>query len=106
MKARAVRVRLTDTPVLCNGRNAVLVNISRSGALIETTDPLAIASAVKLTLSQRSMTIELKGRIVRELKPVECPESLAHWHQFAVSFVDVPPPEVTALLRRLIANGR
>lgn len=106
MKARAVRVRLTDTLVLLNGRSAVLVNISRSGALLETQDPVLVGNSARLTLSQRSMMIELNGKIVRELEPVEHPHVPGLWRQIAICFVDVPPPEVTALLRRLIAHGR
>jgi hypothetical protein len=103
MQPRAVRVPLLETVVRFNGQDASLVNISRSGALLRMFEPVEIGADARLTLSQRSTTIEIDGKVVRArggggaaIEPDE--------HHVGVSFGSPPPPEVTALLRRLIAR--
>ncbi|MFN7985668.1 MAG: PilZ domain-containing protein, partial [Vicinamibacterales bacterium] len=96
MQPRAVRVPLLETIVRFNGREASLVNISRSGALLRMSDPVEVGSEARLTLSQRSTTIEIDGKVVRArggesalLEPGE--------RHVGVSFGSPTPHEVTAL---------
>jgi hypothetical protein len=104
MQARAVRVQLRDTFARFNGRDATLVNISRSGALLQVDETIGVGTLGRLILSQRSTTIEIDGKVVREVdRPSRSLETDAR--QVGIAFVSPNPQEVTALLRRLIAVG-
>ena len=104
MQPRAVRVPLLETYVQFKGRDAILVNISRSGALLRMREPVAVGENARLTLSQRSTTIEIDGRVVRADAGGRAPVDIGDERHVGISFVAPPPPEVTALLRRLIAR--
>ena len=104
MQPRAVRVPLLDAYVRFNGFGATLVNISRSGALVRLSEPAEVGTNARLTLSQHSMTIEIDGKVVRAVEGgaaiVDCGDD----RLVGITFVSPPPREVTALLRRLIAQ--
>ena len=102
MQPRAVRVPLIETYVRFNGVDATLVNISRSGTLLRLREPVEVGSNARLTLSQRSITIEIDGKVVRGGATIV---DIGDDRYVGISFVAPPPPEVTALLRRLIAQG-
>lgn len=103
MKPRAVRVRVRKVNVRFNGRDASVVNISRSGMLLKLSDPAPLGSKCRLTLSQRSTTIEIDGKVVRQ-DAGETGEDTDGQH-VGINFVSPPPPEVAALLRRLLTQG-
>ena len=105
MQPRAVRVPLLEAYVRFNGFDATLLNISRSGALLRLREPVEIGSSARLTLSQRSTTIEIDGKVVRAERGGAAIIDLDDDRHVGISFVAPPPPEVTALLRRLIAQG-
>ena len=68
MQPRAVRVPLLEAYVRFNGFDATLVNISRSGALLRMREPVEVGANARLTLSQRSTTIEIDGKVVRAVR--------------------------------------
>ncbi len=103
MQPRAVRVPLLETIVRFNGLEASLVNISRSGALLRMSEPVEVGSSARLTLSQRSTTIEIEGKVVRARVSGGAAIEPGERH-VGVSFGSPTPHEVTALLRRLIAR--
>ena len=105
MQPRAVRVPLLEAYVRFNGLDATLVNISRSGALLRLREPVEVGSNARLTLSQRATTIEIHGKVVRAVREGATIIDIGDDRHVGISFVSPPPPEVTALLRRLIAQG-
>lgn len=104
MQPRAVRVPLLEAYVTFNGFDATLVNISRSGALLRMREPAEVGTDARLILSQRSTTIVIDGKVVRAVKGGATVVDIGDERHVAISFVAPPPPEVTSLLRRLIAQ--
>lgn len=86
-----------------NGRDATLVNISRSGALLRLGDSLPVGSEGTLTLSHRSTTIEIGGEVVRQRAGWTSPAPTDD-REVSIRFVTPGPPQVAALLRQLIAH--
>lgn len=103
MQPRAVRIEIHDATVSFQRRFASLVNISRSGALLRVHAPGVVGSTGRLGLTHAHTTIQIDARIVRStLASTPGAASDGDW-LVGIEFVAPPPPEVTQLLRRVIA---
>ena len=104
-KPRAVRISISDAVVTFMGKQATLVNISRTGALLRVHSQLPIDAAGQLTISHNHTTIHMEGRVVRgTMAGTGGGPNDGEW-MAGLTFIAPPPPEITALLRRIISLG-
>ncbi len=104
-KPRAVRISISDAVVTFMGKQATLVNISRTGALLRVHAPLQVDVAGQLTISHNHTTIHMEGRVVRgSMAATAGGPNDGDW-AVGLAFIAPPPPEITALLRRIISLG-
>ena len=101
-KPRAVRISISEAVVTFKATQATLVNISRTGALLRFHAALPVDTTGELTLSHNHTTIHIEGRVVRT--GTAGGPSDGDW-MVGLTFIAPPPPEITALLRRIIAVG-
>ena len=104
-KPRAVRISIADAVVTFKGKQATLVNISRTGALLRVHALLAVDTAGQLTISHNHTTIHMEGRVVRSSAASTAGGPNDGDWVAGHTFIAPPPPEITALLRRIIALG-
>ena len=104
-KPRAVRISIAEAVVTFNGKQATLVNISRTGALLRVHAALPIDTTGQLTISQNHTTVQMEGRVVRTGMAGTAGEPNDGDWTVGLTFIAPPPPEITALLRRIIARG-
>ena len=106
-KPRAVRISISEAVVTFKGKQATLVNISRSGALLRVHAALPVEATGQLTISHNHTTVQMEGRVVRTgmagTGTAGGPND-GDW-TVGLTFIAPPPPEITALLRRIIALG-
>ena len=104
-KPRAVRISISDAVVTFMGKQATLVNISRTGALLRVQTTLPVDTAGQLTISHNHTTIHMEGRVVRSaMASTAGGPNDGDWTA-GITFIAPPPPEITALLRRIISLG-
>ena len=101
-KPRAVRISIAEAVVTFNGKQATLVNISRTGALLRVHAALPVNTTGELTISHNHTTVQMEGRVVRA--GIAGGPNDDDW-TVGLTFIAPPPPEITALLRRIIALG-
>ena len=101
-KPRAVRISIAEAVVTFNGKQATLVNISRTGALLRVHAALPVNTTGELTISHNHTTVQVEGRVVRA--GIAGGPNDDDW-TVGLTFIAPPPPEITALLRRIIALG-
>lgn len=104
-KPRAVRISISDAVVTFRGKQATLVNISRTGALLRVHAPQEINATGQLTISHNHTTIHMEGRVVRGAQAATAGGPNDGDWMAGLTFIAPPPPEITALLRRIIALG-
>ncbi len=104
-KPRAVRISIADAVVSFMGTTASLVNISRTGALLRVHLPSQVDATGQLTISHNHTTIHMEGRVVRVNRAATAGSSDDGDWMAGLIFIAPPPPEITALLRRIIALG-
>ena len=104
-KARAVRISISDAVVTFMGKQATLVNISRTGALLRAHSPLQVDATGQLTISHNHTTIHMEGRVVRGTMASTAGGANEGDWMVGLTFIAPPPPEITALLRRIISLG-
>lgn len=105
MHPRAVRIRLYDARVAFNRRQATLVNISRTGALLRVNTPAKVGSGGSLVITHNHTTIQIDVRVVRVAVASSASAiSDGDWHA-GIKFVAPPPEEITHLLRRIMSVG-
>jgi hypothetical protein len=105
LKPRAVRISIADAIVTFMGKQATLVNISRTGALLRVHSTLPVESTGQLTISHNHTTIHMEGRVVRSaVATMAGGPNDGDWTA-GITFIAPPPPEITALLRRIISLG-
>ncbi len=101
-KPRAVRISIAEAVVTFNGKQATLVNISRTGALLRVHAALPVNTTGELTISHNHTTVQMEGRVVRA--GIAGGPNDDDW-TVGLTFIAPPPQEITALLRRIIARG-
>jgi hypothetical protein len=104
-KPRAVRISISDAVVTFMGKPATLVNISRTGALLRVRSLLQVEATGQLTISHNHTTIQLEGRVVRAAMATTAGGPNDGDWTAGLTFIAPPPPEITALLRRIISLG-
>jgi hypothetical protein len=105
MKPRAVRIAMVDAVISYDGQPATLLNISRSGALLRLRDLAPIGTDGRLTITHAHITIGIDARVARTSAAPATAGGIDGDSHAGISFVAPPPPEITALLRRLISLG-
>ncbi len=101
-KPRAVRISIAEAVVTFKEKQATLVNISRTGALLRVHAALPVDTTGQLTISHNHTTVQMEGRVVRT--GIAGGPNDDDW-TVGLTFIAPPPPEITALLRRIIALG-
>ncbi len=102
-KPRAVRISIADSVVTFLEQPATLVNISRTGALLRVHAPPQVDASGQLTISHNHTTIQMEGRVVRRNMAGTAGGPNDRDWMVGLTFISPPPPEVTALLRRIIS---
>lgn len=103
LKPRAVRISIADAVVTFKGTRVGLMNISRTGALLRVQSAAEIGATGHLVISHNHTTIHMEGKVVRCNLAGTGPQD-GEWLA-GISFIAPPPPEITALLRRIISLG-
>jgi hypothetical protein len=104
-RPRAVRISISDAVVSFAGMQATLVNISRTGALLRVHAMLEVESTGQLVISHNHTTIHMEGRVVRASRASTAGGPKDGDWLAGLTFIAPPPPEITALLRRIISLG-
>ena len=104
-RARAVRISISDAVVTFKDKQATLVNISRTGALLRMHALVEVESTGQLVISHNHTTIHMEGRVVRASKESTAGGAKEGAWMAGLTFIAPPPPEITALLRRIISLG-
>lgn len=106
MKPRAVRVTLHDVRVRFRGEPAVLVDISRGGALLRLPEPAVCNVEASLVLGVGTEFRELTVRVVRsQLDRHSLSGGRPAW-LIGVEFLAPSPRDIQQLLHRLIEAHR
>ena len=103
MQPRAVRIPIYDATVMFNAKDATLVTISRTGALLRVHSPARVGSDGPIVITQNHTTIRIEATVVRSgMAPLSGRGDEGEWHA-GIKFVAPPPAEITQLLRRIMA---
>lgn len=104
MQPRAVRVTLEDVEASFASTPCALVDISRAGALLKTTERTALGAEGPLTLQRADHHAEFQARVVRVRLDQESLSSGTDVWLIALEFQAPATPEISRLLHRLLAQ--
>jgi hypothetical protein len=106
MQARAVRVKIHDVRVRYHGEAAVLVDISRAGALLRVPRPSELDTQSTIGFDVGEEHMEVTGQVVRcTLDPDSLSTHRERW-LIGVAFLTPSQHEITSMLHRLIEAHR
>lgn len=102
LQPRAVRIQIDTAIVSFNHDPVVLLNISRTGALLRVHGPARIGLAARLVITHNHTTIQLDAEVVRTRMAGTAGRAEDGDWQAGVRFVAPPPKEIVQLLGRII----